>query len=51
MAGNMTKNGKLRWLYNQVARSRRECDREREVKVVVQPGGSFSQGIRQRTGS
>ena len=39
MAGNVTENGKLRWLHKHLADSGRECDREREVKVVVQTGG------------
>ena len=39
MAGNVTENGKLRWMHKQVADSGRECDREQEVKVVAQTGG------------
>ena len=39
MAGNVTENRKLRWLYKQVADSGRECDRKREVKVDAQTGG------------
>ena len=40
MAGNVTENRKLKWLHKQVADSGRECDREQEVKVVLQEGGS-----------
>ena len=39
MAGNVTGNEKLRWLYKQVTDSGRECDREQEFKVVAQTGG------------
>ena len=39
MAGNVTEDRKLRWLYKQVADSGRECDREWEVKVVAQTFG------------
>ena len=39
MAGNVTENEKLKWLYKQVADSDRECDREWEVKVDAQTGG------------